>query len=226
MKNLWRRFLLAFVNGMVIMLPVFVTVIVLRFFARQLNNLVLEPVLGLVTPLVPGPADVQIAKTVIFVLVVLAVALIGWAVKIVFVRRIFVLGESVLIRLPVLGKVYNGAKQIFSAFMGQGKSVFKRVVLIEYPRKGLFSIGFTTGETKGLLKRAVGTDAVNVFLPTTPNPTSGIFLMVPTENLKVLDMTVEEGMKVVISGGSVSPLGSEVTGGPGMGFLKGDNDAG
>ena len=107
-----------------------------------------------------------------------------------------------------MGKIYNAIKQISSAFIGQGKTIFKEVVLIEYPRKGINSIGFTTGPSKGEINSVLGKkgySGVNVFVPTTPNPTSGIFMVFPKEDVQFLEMSVEDGMKLVVSGGSVSP---------------------
>ena len=122
-----------------------------------------------------------------------------------FINRIFSLGERVLIKVPFMGKVYNAAKQIFSSLLGHGKTIFDKVVIIEYPRKGIYSIGFTTGETKGEIRNSMESSTVNVFIPTTPNPTSGIFLVVPIDEIHFLEMTIEEGMKFIISGGSVVP---------------------
>lgn len=209
MRHIWNKFIIAFINGIAIILPVFITVALIRFFVNGLNNLILEPIMGFISPLVSGPVHVYISKTAIFVTVILLVALMGWGVKVIFIKRLFAFGESLLLKLPVMGKVYNGLKQIFSAFLGQGKTVFRQVALIEYPRKGLYSVGFTTGDVKGVVSKELHKEAYNVFVPTTPNPTSGVYLLVPKENLKILDMTVEEGMKMVISGGSVSPLFTE-----------------
>jgi len=104
-----------------------------------------------------------------------------------------------------MGKIYNAVKQISSAFLGQGKTIFKQVVLLEYPRKGLYSLGFTTGVTKGELKYVHQKNSVNVFIPTTPNPTSGMFIVVPKDEIRFLKMSVEDGMKLIVSGGAVSP---------------------
>jgi len=122
-----------------------------------------------------------------------------------FIKRVLLFGESVLLRVPFMGKIYNVAKQIFSSFFGNGKTIFEKVVLVEYPRKGLYSIGFTTGETKGKVLESVVYAGLNVFIPTTPNPTSGIFLIVPKEDVIFMDMSVEDGIKLVVSGGAVYP---------------------
>jgi uncharacterized membrane protein len=203
MRKVLNKLLMYFFNGIVLLLPVAVTVALLRFLFLSLNNLVLDPLLGFFAPL-EGGLRVYMAKTIIFLAVVLVVSSIGWGARIIFINRIFSLGESILLRVPVMGRIYNAAKQIFTALFGQGKTIFKQVVLVEYPRKGLYSVGFTTGVTKGEIREIVS-GGVNVFVPTTPNPTSGIFIVVSKEDIHFLKMSVEDGMKLIISGGSVSP---------------------
>ena len=204
MKKVWNSALVYFANGIVLLLPISITVALVRFLVISLNNMVLEPLLKFFAP-IAGEMNVFIAKPIIFFIVIVAVTAIGWGAKILFINRIFSLGERLVLRVPVMGRIYNAAKQIFSAFFGQGKTVFKQVVMIEYPRKGLYSIGFTTGTSKGELRETLGCVGVNVFVPTTPNPTSGVFLIVPKDDVHFLKMSVEDGMKLVVSGGSVSP---------------------
>lgn len=206
MKRLWNKFIVAFINGIVIILPLFITISLIRFFVLQLNKLVLEPIISAISPFVTGPFHVHITKTIILIAVLFSIALLGWGAKVIFIKRFFAFGETLLMKLPIMGKIYNASKQIFSAFFGQGKTIFKAVVLIEYPKEGTYSLGFTTGETKGVIKEVFDEPVCNVFIPTTPNPTNGFYLIIPEDQLKVLDMSVEEGMKVIISGGSVSPL--------------------
>lgn len=205
MKRVWNRFLVGFFNGVVILLPAAVTIALIRFLVSKVNSIVLNPIMKLLEPLRGIGEHAYVAKMIIFVAVIVAITLIGWGARIIFLNRIFSLGERILIKVPIMGRIYNSAKQIFSAFLGQGKTVFKQVVLVEYPRKGLYSIGFTTGKTSGEIRERIDTGGVNVFVPTTPNPTSGIFLVVPTEGIRFLKMSVEDGMKMVISGGSVTP---------------------
>ena len=138
-------------------------------------------------------------------MVLCIIVFIGWAARILLIKRLFSWGEKLFIKVPIMGRIYNAVKQISSAFIGHGKTVFKHVVLVEYPRKGLYSIGFTTGDTRGALNDLTGGDSVNVFIATTPNPTSGMFVLIPRTEIRFLEMTVEDGMKLVISGGSVSP---------------------
>ena len=120
-------------------------------------------------------------------------------------RMVFRLGESLIDRVPVVRSVYGALKQIFETVFADSSSSFREVVLVEYPRRGLWAGGFITGRTRGEVRDRIDRDLVNVFLPTTPNPTSGFLLFVPREDLVHLDMSVEEGIKMVISAGIVTP---------------------
>lgn len=205
MKKVWNRFFVNFVNGIVLLLPVAITIFLIRFLVVKLNEIILTPIVSFIAPMAGG-YRVFIAKTVIFFTAILVISFIGWGAKIIFINRLFSWGENLVLRVPVMGRIYKASKQIFNALFGQGKTIFKQVVLVEYPRKGLYTIGFTTGTTKGELKDSVGGSGVNIFVPTTPNPTSGYFLIIPKEDIHFLNMSVEDGMKMVISGGSVSPM--------------------
>lgn len=121
--------------------------------------------------------------------------------------RILKAGEAVLAKVPVISPIYNGIKQILNTIAQQKDRAFRDVCLIEYPRKGIWAIGFVTADLSGAPKTQLAhheKDFVCVFVPTTPNPTSGFLLFVPTEEIILLDMTPEEGAKMIISGGMVS----------------------
>ena len=195
-----------FITGVAIILPVAITIIIVRFLAININSFVLNPLVELLNlnPYLTQHA-IYIAKALVFIIVILLISFMGWAANIIFLKRLFSFGEKMFVRVPMIGKIYSVTKEIGSAFLGQGAAFFKRVVLIEYPRKGIYSIGFTTGEGKGKIKDAAGQDLFNVFVPTTPNPTSGIFLLVPKDELNFLEMTVEEGLKIVVSSGTLTP---------------------
>jgi uncharacterized membrane protein len=120
-------------------------------------------------------------------------------------RTLVRIGERLLSRMPVVRSVYGTLKQIFETVLAQSSRSFREVVLVEYPRRGIGAIGFVTGPTQGEIQMRSGEELVNVFLPTTPNPTSGFLLFVPKRDLVHLDMTIEEGIKLVISGGIVAP---------------------
>lgn len=120
-------------------------------------------------------------------------------------RWIVSLSERLMARMPVIRNVHSALKQILETVLAQQSKAFRQVVLIEYPRRGIWAIGFLTGDTVGEVQNLTADDVVNVFLPTTPNPTSGFLLFVPREDCHVLTMTVEEGIKMVVSGGIVTP---------------------
>jgi len=205
MKKTWNRFLVDFLNGVVILLPITVTVILVKFLVVQVNNIVLNPIMKCFAPIIMGFHRIYVVKTLIFLMVISFITIIGWGAKILVIKRFFAHGEKFFIKLPFLGRIYNAAKQVFSALLGQGKTAFKQVVMLEYPRKGIFSLGFLTSPTKGEIERILSNENINVFVPTTPNPTSGVFLVVPREEVHFLKMSVEEGMKLIVSGGAVSP---------------------
>jgi uncharacterized membrane protein len=129
--------------------------------------------------------------------------------------------EHILARMPVVRGVYNAIKQIFETIFRQQSQAFREVVLFQYPRPGIWTLGFISGVTKGEVPRVTNEELVNVFIPTTPNPTSGFLLFVPRRDVIVLDMTVEEGIKMVVSGGILTPpdgpkpVGRKAVGKPG-----------
>ena len=112
--------------------------------------------------------------------------------------------DSLITRIPFAGNVYKAIKQITETF-SNADAAYQKVVLIEYPRKDIYAIGFMTGETKGEIKDRKKIDMVNVFVPTTPNPTSGFLLFIPKEDAVELDMSVEDAIKLVVSAGMVVP---------------------
>jgi len=120
-------------------------------------------------------------------------------------RYVIKLGERIISRLPIIRSIYGALKQIFESVLNSSSKSFREVVLIEYPRKGILAIGFITGDTRGEIRELSEMEMVNVFLPTTPNPTSGFLLFLPKKDVEVLNMSVEEGIKMVISGGIVTP---------------------
>ncbi|MQP66476.1 DUF502 domain-containing protein [Niveispirillum sp. SYP-B3756] len=128
-----------------------------------------------------------------------------------FAGRLLVrLGEALVARMPVVRGIYSATKQIFETVLAQQSDAFREVVLVEFPRKETWSIAFITGTTKGEVQRLTDEEVVNVFVPTTPNPTSGYLMFVPRSQLVPLSMSVEEGLKMVVSGGLVTPPDREM----------------
>jgi len=132
--------------------------------------------------------------------------LVGWIGKGLIGRSVLRWGEGIVGRMPVVRSIYNGVKQISETVFAQTETSFDKACLIEYPRRGIWAIGFISTSTKGeLLEKAGQAAMTSVFVPTTPNPTSGFLLFFPTEDILELDMTVEDAAKLVISAGLVYP---------------------
>lgn len=123
-----------------------------------------------------------------------------------FLGKFFLrLGEWIVYKMPFISSIYSVLKQIFETFLSNKSTAFKQVVLLEYPRKGIWILGFVSTDTDGEVKANLQTEMINVFIPTTPNPTSGFLIFVPKSDVIPLEMSVEDGIKFVISGGIVSP---------------------
>lgn len=130
---------------------------------------------------------------------------VGWLAKNVFGRMVINMSEYVVRRLPIVRSLYGATKQIFETVMTSQSQAFREVVMFEYPRRGIWCLGFVTGISKGEIQRLTDDEVVNIFVPTTPNPTSGFLLFVPRQDLTVLEMSVEEGIKLIVSGGIITP---------------------
>jgi uncharacterized membrane protein len=115
------------------------------------------------------------------------------------------MGESILAHIPIMRGLYGALKQIFQTVLTNKSDAFRKVVLVEFPRRDAWTLGFVTGPTAGEAQEKIKDTTVNVFVPTTPNPTSGFLLMVPQRDVVPLDMTVEQGIKMVVSGGIITP---------------------
>lgn len=196
----------AFLTGVILLLPLGVTYIVVNFIIVKIG----VPASGIFFWYVgDNIRSVTLLNTVLnilslFVLIIFIIGL-GFFSRYVLGRLLISMVEKILDRLPFVNSVYRTVKQIVDTFSQQQRAVFHEVVLVEYPRENSWVLGFRTSETKGEVQAKTGQHLSNIFVPTTPNPTSGFLLMIPTADIIPLKMTVAEGMKVIISGGAVSP---------------------
>lgn len=191
-----------FVAGLIIVLPTFLTVYIL-WFLFSLAAGVIAPFVTPVLRLFASRETVETLSTpVSLLLAAVAICLVG-ATGAAFSRRAFERTEQAFAQIPVVRGIQQTVRQVIDMFFGRDTS-FKQVALIEYPRRGLHTICFVTNPEPWRLPGAGG-GAVAVFVPTTPNPTSGFFLLVPENEVQTLDITVDEAIKLIISGGIVSP---------------------
>ena len=190
-----------FITGIILLVPVVVTFSLLAAVVRTMDGMI---------NLIPHqyqPAqllgfDIPGLGLILTVLIVLVTGMIGAS----FIgKRLVRLGEHLLARIPLVRAVYGSLKHVLETILHNNKDTFRRVVMIEYPRKGVYAIAFVTGTDQGEVQHKTSDNVIAVFVPTTPNPTSGFLLYVPESDIIPLAMSVEEGMKCVISAGVVSP---------------------
>jgi len=193
----------AFLSGALLLAPLIVTILAF--------NWIIDAVGGTFRPLYENflPATLQripfFWDVVATGVVVLLVTAFGYLSNYVFGKYFLQIGEQAIQRIPGIGTVYNSVKQIVATFGTQNRNLFNKVVLVEYPRKGIWTLGFLTNKQQGEAQAILGMEMWTIFVPTTPNPTSGFLLMLPRQDIVELEMTVGEGMKMIISGGGVTP---------------------
>ncbi len=191
-----------FLTGIIVTAPIAITIFLVWQFITFLDSYVG----GLVPQRYNPETYLPFGIPGIGLVVMLAfLTLIGFITAGFAGRTLVRTGERLLSRMPIVRSVYGTLKQIFETVLNQSSRSFREVVLVEYPRRGIGAIGFVTGPTRGEVQDRTDEDLVNIFLPTTPNPTSGFLLFVPRKDLIHLEMSVEEGIKLVISGGIVTP---------------------
>lgn len=139
------------------------------------------------------------------VLVFILVFLVGLLTRNYFGNRVVLFGDRLVGRIPVVRSIYQAVKQLTEAVFGNRGNSFQKVVMLEFPRPGLYSIGFVAGPAGGELEKQAGLQVMSVFIPCTPNPTTGYYVVVPEKDLIVLNMSVEEAFKLIISGGLITP---------------------
>lgn len=193
-----------FFTGLFIILPVALTYFILSFLYRHLDALSPYFTNLLISLGAPIPEGYRVPFLGV-VMTLLIVFLVGVLTTNIFGKKLLHLWESIVGKIPFVRRIYQGTKQVVSSFTQADTKSFKKVVLIEFPRRGLKAIAMVTGETQGEVQRMTSETCFNVFVPTTPNPTSGFLVFAPKEELTDLSMNIEEAVKYVISGGIVTP---------------------
>lgn len=209
---MFKRFRTYLIIGVIALLPTLATLYILKLLFR-----IVDPTLGIAVahvldwlgilefPLIIGGIVFQThIPGVGTILTLLLLAWFGMMTRSFIGKRALRYTDRLFYRIPLARTIYSIVKQITSAFE-RDQASFKKVVLVPYPRQGIYTMGFYTGEANGEIQDKMNNRILNIFLPTTPNPTSGWLVMVPEEDVIFLDMTVEQGLKYIISGGVVTP---------------------
>ena len=193
-KSIFSRIRNYFITGILVLIPIGIT-LYLTLFLVKISSKILPKELN---PDYYLPYNIPGLEIVISLLLI---TFVGW-LSLTFLGRTFIsFFERILNRIPILRTIYSSAGQLMENF-SQDKKNKKSVVLVQYPRQGIWAVGFATKENTGKIKDAIGEDTLNVFVPTTPNPTSGFLLMFPKEEIIYLDMSFEEASKFIVSAGT------------------------
>ncbi len=192
-----------FFTGVVIVAPVMLTFYLIWWAIGVVDRLIVPWVPKIYNPSTYLGVDIAGFGVIVFLVFTAA---IGALTKGLFGRQLLKFGENFVDRMPVVRSIYNALKQIAETVLSQSNNSFQHACLVEYPRKGIWAIAFVSTKTKGeVLEKSEPEEMYSIFLPTTPNPTSGFLLFLPREDVVILDMTVEEAAKLVISAGLVTP---------------------
>ncbi|WP_420863590.1 DUF502 domain-containing protein [Algirhabdus cladophorae] len=207
--GLFGRLRSSFLTGIVVIAPIGLTIWLIWTVVGWIDGFVLPLVPGRLNPEQYIGINLRGVGVIIFLIFTI---IVGWIAKGLIGRSLIRWAESLVLRTPVVRSIYGGVKQIAETVFAQTDTNFDRACLIEYPRKGIWAVGFISTSTKGeVLSKAGKADMTSVFVPTTPNPTSGFLLFFPTEDVIELDMSVEDAAKLVISAGLVYPNGTDET---------------
>ena len=195
-----------FLTGIIVTAPIAITFAVAMWVINWIDSKVV--------PLIPSSYNPQVLLQTYtgvhipgigLIVVLIGLTVIGFLAAGLLGRFIVRVGENILNRMPIIRSIYGALKQIFETVLRSSSRSFREVALVEYPRRGIWAMCFITTKTTGEVRNEIKEDVVNVFLPTTPNPTSGFLLFVPRKDLIILDMGVEEAIKMIVSAGIVTP---------------------
>ncbi len=195
-KSIFSRIRNNFIAGVVVLIPIGITLYLTLFFVRISGNIIPKEINpnNYLPFNIPG---LEILVALFFI------TFVGWLSLSFLGKKFFELFNNVLKKIPILRTIYSAINQMTETFTNKDNSQ-KSVVLLEYPRKGIWAVGFATKENQGLIKDKVNEDLFNVFVPTTPNPTSGFLLMVPKKDLIFLEVSFEQASKFIVSAGTTN----------------------
>ena len=188
------------ISGLLFWIPLILSVIVIKFFLEFINNLIpqkyLPEAIFNIDATIPGSG---------IILVLLVLLITGLLVTNILGRKLVAIWEKLLNKIPGFRNIYNVLKKVSDTVLNTSTESFRKAFLIQYPNKGIWVIAFQSGNYSGEAEAIIGEETINLFVPTTPNPTSGFFVLVPKKDAFELDISVEDAFKLVISAGVVTP---------------------
>ena len=198
---MWAKLSNYFLRGLITLLPLLVTIWLLWFMFSFLDGILGNIIALFVGHPLPGLG---------FLITILLIFKTGYFATHIFGARVFELGEQILFRVPIVKSIYISAKQINDVlFIHKGTEEFRRACLLEYPRKGIYSMGFVTSDAAEEVEKKTKNKLINIFIPNTPTPATGFLIMVPAQEVILLDMKTEEAFKYIVSGGVLKPAPAE-----------------
>ncbi len=195
----------SFVTGLVVLLPLGVTFIVIKFLLEKIGQPASTLFFGSWSSLLDKQWFEIIASILSIFIVIAIITIFGWLSKFFLGKSVLKFTEGLIQNVPFINTIYNTVKQIVDTLGKNKQAVFQKAVLVHFPNETMYSIGFLTNRSVGETQEKTKETVCNVFVPTTPNPTSGFLIMVPEDKLVVLDMSVGDAIKLIISGGAVTP---------------------
>ena len=205
MNDSWRKLRNHFLTGLLVMGPLFLSLVFISWLVKLTDHFVVDPLFQILPLALDRTFKIFLAKIALGLLVLCLVCLVGIAAERFVFKKLFLNWEGFLKSIPFFNNIYSSIREIIQAFFGDKKGVFRKVVFVEYPRKGIFALGFVTQDKRWDICDKTGKDTLSVYVPHPPNPATGFLVFVDKQELIDADMTVEEGFKLVISGGAAVP---------------------
>lgn len=214
-----RRVKASFYSGLFAILPVVITVYIFNWvfdiFLRLLQDSFITATIKGVILNFAKEKDLDLYTTIFinllsFITVIISLILIGTAMRVFIFKRVGAFFDRLFTKIPLFSQIYSTINQIISLVVSDREKAYQKVVSIEYPRKGIYSIGFLTSDGNYILEKETNEDMCNIFIPTSPNPTSGMFIVVKKSEVKILDIKVDDAIKLIISGGVILPAKKEL----------------
>lgn len=209
-----KKLKINFYSGLLAILPIVLTISIFNWifqiFLKILQNSFLTKIIKVIILEFVNEQDLAFYTNILvniisFIVVIISLVLIGIAMRVFIFKKIGSCINKLIIKIPLVSQIYSTISQIISLFSSDREKAYQKVVLIEYPRKGVYSMGFLTSGDNYLVQEETKEEMCNIFIPTSPNPTSGMFVIVRKSEVKELDIKIDDAIKLIISGGVILP---------------------